>query len=212
MPCYSRSMKRALPYLAVAAVFGCGFSAGCGGATTAFTSTGPTLPAQPETCEFSVITAPPATPTTELGTIDIKYLKQTDWIYDESAFKRKVRAPVCRAGGDIVRARINENGLYMSATVLTTKPTAPVAPPSSQAPSEPETDDEVAAVAPPAATTEPARGTQGAAKTEKKADGAKHDEVAKATSGKKRSKKGASAKKDDDIRGKDGKIDIDKLL
>jgi hypothetical protein len=206
-------MKRALPYLAVAAVFGCGFSAGCGGATTAFTSKGPTLAARPDNCEFSVVAAPPTTPTTELGTIDIKYMKQTDWIYDESAFKRKVRAQTCRAGGDIVRAHINENGLYMSGTVLTTKVSAPVAPPRAPAPSEPEAIVAVAApVTPPNATSAPERGTQAAAKPEKKADGAKNDEVAKATSGKKRSKKGASAKKDDDIRGKDGKIDINKLL
>jgi type IV secretory pathway VirB10-like protein len=196
-------MQRALPYLAVAMVFSCGLSYGCGGATTAFTSTGPTLPAQPDTCEFSIVTASPTTPTTELGTIEIKYVKQTDWIYDEKVFKRKVRVQVCRAGGDIVRAHINDNGLYMSATVLTTKAAPVAAPVAAPAPAEPEATAEVAApVAPPPAAT-----TQAAAKPEKK-----DDEAAKATSGKKGSKKGASAKKDDDIHGKDGKIDIDSLL
>jgi len=189
-------------------VFSCGLGYGCGGATTAFTSTGPTLPAQPDTCEFSIVTAAPTTPTTELGTIEIKYVKQTDWIYDESAFKRKVRTQVCRAGGDIVRAHINDNGLYMSATVLTTK-AAPVPPPAAApAPPEPEAVTEVAPP-PPAAPPE----KQAATKPEKKTEAAKDDEAAKATSAKKGNKKGASAKKDDDIkRDKSGNIDIDSLL
>jgi hypothetical protein len=216
-PCYSRSMKRALPSLAVAAVFGCGV--GCGGATTAFTLTGPTLPAQPDQCEFAVVSTFPSQPITELGTVDIKYMKQTDWIYDEKAFKRKVRTDVCRSGGDTVFPHINDNGLYTSATVLTTKvPPEAAAPsaPATPAPSEPEATAEVAQPAPPPATTAPAaapdKGAQAAAKPAKKADGAKDAEAAKPAPGKKGNKKGASAKKDDDIHGKDGKVDIDKLL
>jgi hypothetical protein len=206
-------MKRALPCLAVAAVLG------CGGATTAFTRTGPTLTALPDNCDFAVATSSPSTPTTELGTIDIKYMKQTDWIYDEKAFKRKVRTEVCRSGGDTVLPHINDNGLYVSATVLTTK-APPAATPSASAAPEPEATaqaaEPVAAPPPPPATAAPAsgpdKGAQAAAKPETKS------EAAQPAPGKKGSKKGASAKKDpsakkdEDIRGKDGKIDIDKLL
>jgi hypothetical protein len=202
---------------------------GCGGATTAFKRTGPTLPAQPEACDFSIVRASPTGPSQELGTIDIKYQKQTDWIYDESAFKRKVRANVCQSGGDTVIPRINDNGLYMSATVLTTK-AIPVATPSpAVASSEPETAEPSA---PPSAetTTAPEQSTQAkgattpakkdaatpakkdAATPAKDPETAKIDDPAKPASGKKRSKKGASAKKDEAIVGKDGKVDIDKLL
>lgn len=222
-------MQRALPYLAVVAVIG------CGGATTAFKRTGPTLAAQPEGCEFSVVRASPTGPSRELGTIDIKYLKQTDWIYDESAFRRKVRANVCQSGGDTVVAHINDNGLYMSATVLTTKavpvPTPSPAVQSSELESTPEPETTVPA-APPRAetTTAPKKGTQARATATpatqagakpatpavatpaKKGEAAKVDDTAKAESGKKRGKKGASAKKDEAIVGKDGKVDIDKLL
>ena len=208
-------MKRALPYLAVVAVIG------CGGATTAFNRTGPTLAAQPEGCDFSVVTAKPRTPSEELGTIDIKYQKQMDWIYDESAFKRKVRASVCQSGGDTVVAHINDNGLYMSATVLTTRAIPAPTPSPAAASSEPETTAPDAQ--PPAeTTTAPAKRTQAptaappakqaTATPAKKEEAAKVDETANTASGKKRSKKGASAKKDPDIRGKDGKVDIDKLL
>jgi hypothetical protein len=210
-------MKRALPFIAVAAVFG-GFGVGCSGATTAFTRTGPTLPAQPDSCEFAIATTTPKEPATELGTIDIKYVKQTDWIYDEPVFRRKVRTLVCQSGGDTVVAHINDNGLYMNATVLTTKATPAPATPTPAAPPEPEvTADAPAPVASPATTAKapaaaPDKSAQAAAKPEKKEASAKDDEPAKALDGKKRTKKGASAKKDDDIRGKDGKIDIDKLL
>jgi hypothetical protein len=207
-------MKRALPYFAVVAVIG------CGGATTAFTRTGPTLAAEPKGCDFSVVGASPAA-ATKVGTIDIKYQKQMDWIYDESAFKRKVRADVCQSGGDTVVAHINDNGLYMSATVFTTKAIPDTTPSPAAATSEPET--EAPAAPPPAETkTAPEKGTQAqaaatpaknaAATPAKKEEAAKVDDTAKATSGKKRGKKGASAKKDEDIRGKDGKVDINKLL
>ncbi|HEX6245578.1 MAG TPA: hypothetical protein VFZ61_31860 [Polyangiales bacterium] len=212
-------MQRQLLCLAVAAVLG------CGGATTAFVPTGPTLAALPDSCDFSVV-ASPAPGSTELGTIELKYMKQTDWIYDEKAFKRKVRTQVCRSGGDSVVARINDNGLYMSGTVLTTKAVAapPAAEPSAPAPSEPETTAEAAPVAaPPAATAAPqnapaAPAKSAAAKPDKgaqaaaKPEAAKDDEAVKAVQNKKGNKKGASAKKDQDIRGKDGKVDIDKLL
>ena len=208
-------MRRALPYLAVVAVIG------CGSATTAFTRTGPTLAAQPEGCEFSVVRASPTAAARELGKIDIKYQKQMDWIYDESAFKRKVRADVCQSGGDTVVAHINDNGLYMSATVLTTKaipvatpspagassepePTVPAAPPPAETTTAPEKRTQAQAAATPA--------KQAAATPAKQEEAAKVDDTAKAASGKKRSKKGASAKKDEDIRGKDGKVDLDKLL
>ena len=208
-------MKRALPYLAVVAVIG------CGGAATAFTRTGPTLAAQPEGCDFSVVKASPTAPSKELGTIDIKYQTQMDWIYDESAFKRKVRANVCQSGGDTVVAHINDNGLYMSATVLTTKAVPVTTPSPAVASSEPET---TAPVEPPPAetTTAPEKRTQAqaaaapankaAAAPANKEEAAKVDDTAKAASGKKRSKKGASAKKDEHILGKDGKVDINKLL
>lgn len=200
-------MKRALPYLAVVAVIG------CGGATTAFKRTGPTLPAQPDGCDFSVVRTSPTAPSTELGTIDIKYQKQTDWIYDESAFKRKVRANVCQSGGDTVVAHINDNGLYMSATVLTTR-ALPRSPPSPEAASSALETTAPAAPPPAETTTAPQAGppAQAAATPAKKEAATKVDEPAKAASGKKRNKKGASAKKDEDIRGKDGKVDIDKLL
>jgi hypothetical protein len=212
---YGQSMKRALPYLAVAAVVG------CGGATTAFTRTGPTLAAQPKGCEFSVVRESPTAPSKELGTIAIKYQKQMDWIYDESAFKRKVRANVCQSGGDTVVAHINDNGLYMSATVLTTKAIPVTTPSPAVASSEPESTPP-AAPPPAETTTAPDKRTQAqaaatpakkaAATPAKKEEAAKVDDTAKAASGKKRSKKGVSAKKDEDIRGKDGKVDIDKLL
>jgi len=216
-------MKRALPYLAVVAVIG------CGGATTAFTRTGPTLAAQPDGCEVSVLTASPKEPSTELGTIDIRYAKQTDWIYKESAFKRKVRADVCRSGGDTVVAHINDNGLYMNARVLTTKAppvktpstavassepeaTLPAAPPPAETTTAPEKSTHTQAAATPAKQAAATPAKQAAAAPAKKEEAAKADEPAKAASGKKRSKKGATAKKDEDIRGKDGKVDIDKLL
>jgi hypothetical protein len=202
-------MKRALPSLAVAAVFGCALASGCSAATTAFTRTGPTLPAQPGNCEFTVAKAAPADPSTELGTVEIKYVSQTDWIYDEADFTRKVRGHVCQSGGDTVVPRINDNGLYVSGAVYTTKaaPAAPEAAPP--APPEPEAVQDVPAPAAtaPAPASAPDKSAQAAAKPEKK-----DDEPAKAVSGKKGTKKGASAKKDEDIRGKDGKIDIDKLL
>lgn len=208
-------MRRALPSITVAAVLGCIFASGCGGATTAFTRTGPTLPAQPGNCEFAVLSAAPGA-ATELGTIDIKYMKQTDWIYDEKAFKRKVGPQVCQTGGDTVVPRINDNGLYLSASVYTTK-SAPAAPDASPAaPPEPEAVDPVPEPAtspsPTAPAATPDKSAQAAAKPDAKAGAAKDDDAAKAVPGKKGSKKGASAKKDDNIRGKDGKIDIDKLL
>jgi hypothetical protein len=221
-------MKRALPYLAVVAVIG------CGGATTAFTRTGPTLAAHPDGCEFSVVTASPKEPSTELGTIELRYAKQTDWIYDEPAFKRKVRTHVCQSGGDTVVAHINDNGLYMNATVLTTKappaktpspevassepeatpPVAPppVAPPPAETTTAPEKSTQVQPVATPAKKDAAKPAKQDAATPAKKEEAAKGDDPAQAASGKKRSKKGASAKKDEDVQGKDGKVDIDKLL
>lgn len=167
------------------------------------------MPAQPGTCEFTLAKTAPGEASTELGTVAIKYVNQTDWIYDEKVFTRKVRPHVCQSGGDTVVPRINDNGLYISGTVYTTKaaPAAPAAPPA--APPEPEATQDVpapAATAPAPAAT-PEKSTQAAATPEKK-----DDEPAKAVSGKKGSKKGASAKKDENIRGKDGKIDIDKLL
>ena len=216
-------MKRALPYLAVVAVIG------CGGATTAFKRTGPTLPAQPEGCDFSIVRASPTAPSQELGTIDIKYLKQTDWIYDESAFRRKVRANVCQSGGDTVVPRINDNGLYMSATVLTTKAipvatpspavessepeaTEPAAPPAGETKTAPDKTTQAKDAATPARKDAAAPAKKDVATTAKKEDAAKVDDPAKPASGKKRNKKGASAKKDEAIVGKDGKVDIDKLL
>lgn len=202
-------MQRALPSLAVAAVLGCVLTSGCSAATTAFTRTGPTLPAQPTSCEIVVAKAAPGEPATEVGTVTLKYENQTDWIYDEAVFTRKVRPHVCQSGGDTVVPRINDNGLYVSGTVFTTKaaPAAPAAAPA--APPEPEVtqDAPAPAAAAPAPAPTPDKSAQAAAKPEKK-----DDEPAKALSGKKGSKKGASAKKDDNIRGKDGKIDIDKLL
>jgi type IV secretory pathway VirB10-like protein len=214
-------MKRALPYLAVVAVIG------CGGATTAFTRTGPTLAAQPDGCDFSVVTASPSGPSTELGKIDIKYAKQTDWIYAESAFKRKVRTHVCQSGGDTVVAHINDNGLYMNATVLTTKapplttPNPAVAstepeaasPPAESTPAPaPEKSTQALAAATPATKAAATPAGKAAVTPATKAETAKDDNPTKATSGKQRGKKGAGAKKDEDIRGKDGKVDIDKLL
>jgi hypothetical protein len=193
-------MRSALPLLAVAAVIG------CGGATTAYTRTGPTLAAQPDGCDFAVVTAPPSEPHTELGTIDITYTSQMDWIHDESAFKRKVRPLVCQNGGDTAVAHTNNNGLYVKATVLTTK----AIPSAEKAAPPPETAAAaVEAVAepvspPPAASPPPAEKTPPVV--------AKEEPAKKEETGKKGGKKGASAKKDDDIRGKDGKIDIDKLL
>jgi hypothetical protein len=194
-------MRQALPLLAVAAVVG------CSGATTGFSRTGPTIAAQPDGCDFAVMTAPPSEPYTELGYIDIKYTSQMDWIHDEAAFKRKVRPLVCQNGGDAAIAHTNSNGLYVKATVVSTKPiAAPAAPAAAEPASAAEAVEQVAAPAPPAvektAQTEPA----------KKEDVAKKEDIPKPETGKKGSKKGAAAKKDDDIRGKDGKIDIDKLL
>lgn len=215
-------MKRALPYLAVVAVIG------CGGATTAFTRTGPTLAAQPDSCDFSVVTTTPES-STELGKVDIKYLKQTDWIYDESAFKRKVRTHVCQSGGDTVVAQINDNGLYMKGTVLSTKAppvkesspavassepegAAPTAPPPAETTPAPEKSTQAQAAATPAKPAAATSAKPAAATPAKKDEVAKEDDPTKAAGAKKRGKKGASAKKDQDIRGKDGKVDIDKLL
>ena len=210
-------MKRALPYLTVAAIVGVGSAVGCGGATTTFTRTGPTLPSQPDSCDFSVVTASPGESTTELGKIDIKYMKQTDWIYDESAFRRKVRTHVCQSGGDTVVAHINDNGLYVDARVFTSKATQ-VAPPSPE-PASPEPEPEPTAEAaapspppPPASTTTPAKSSPATATPAKKGAAAKDGDPAKAVTAKKPGKKGASGKKEADIRGKDGKVDIDKLL
>ncbi len=184
---------------------------GCSGATTSFTRTGPTIPAQPDSCDFAIVMGRPSEPHTELGTIDLKYTNQTDWIYDESAFKRKVRPLVCQSGGDTVIAHTNDNALYTKATVLTTKP-LPKAPEA--APPAPETaaaavDSVAEPAAAPAAPSPPPAEKSAAAPAEKKEETAKKEE---APAGKKGGKKGASAKKEEDIRGKDGKIDIDKLL
>jgi hypothetical protein len=204
-------MKRALPLLTLTALVG------CSGATTAFTRTGPTLPAQPDSCDFAVATSRPTEPYTELGTIDIKYSTQTDWIYDESAFKRKVRPLVCQSGGDTAVAHLNDNGLYTKATVLTTKP-IPKAPEKEAAPPE-SAAQAVDSVAEPAAAAKPPPTPAPAAEKSAPAEPAKKEEsskkeasAAKDEASKKGGKKGASAKKEEDIRGKDGKIDIDKLL
>jgi hypothetical protein len=204
-------MKRALPLLTAAALVG------CSGATTVLTRTGPTLPALPDSCDFAVVMARPSDPHTELGTIDLKYTSQTDWIYDESAFKRKVRPLVCQSGGDTAIAHLNDNGLYTKATVLTTKP-IPKAPEKEAPP--PETAaaavESVAEPTPPPAPTkttaaEPAKAEPAKKEEPKKEASAKKDKEKEETP-KKGGKKGASAKKEEDIRGKDGKIDIDKLL
>jgi len=202
-------MKRALPCLAVAAVFG-GF--GCGGATTAFNRTGPTIAAQPDGCDFAVVTSAPSDPYTVLGTIDIQYTSQMDWIYEEPAFKKKVAPLVCQTGGDTAIAHTNDNGLYVKATVLTTKP-LPKAPEESSPPPETAAAAVDSVASPEPAAPPPAPEKSAEAKPDKKEESAKKDEADKeAVSGKKGGKKGARAKKDDDIRGKDGKIDIDKLL
>jgi hypothetical protein len=194
-------LKKALLLLAPAAILA------CGGAGTAFTRTGPTVPAQPDGCDFTVVKERPSQPLTELGTVDLKYTSQMDWIYEEAAFKRKVRPLVCQNGGDTVLAHTNDNGLYVKATVLTSKSAqaAPAsAPPPETASQSVESVTESPPPPPPAPVAEkPA--TEKPAEAEAKADDGKK-------SGKKGSKKGESAKKDSDIHGKDGKIDIDKLL
>lgn len=202
-------MKRAVPLFAVAALLGCG-------GTTSFTRTGPTVPAQPGGCDFAVVKTRPSEPHTELGTIDIKYTSQMDWIYDESAFKRKVRPLVCQSGGDTAIAHTNDNGLYVKATVLSTKvlpstaPAEPTPPPETAA----QASESASAKAPASPAAAPAAAAPAETKKEtKKEESAKKEASApEAPARKKGGKKGETAKKDADIRGKDGKVDIDKLL
>ena len=202
-------MKRAVPLFAVAALLGCG-------GTTSFTRTGPTVAAQPGGCDFAVVKVRPSEPHTELGTIDIKYTSQMDWIYDEAAFKRKVRPLVCQSGGDVAVAHTNDNGLYVRATVLSSKAPPPAAP--AEAPPTPETAAQASETAPAKAPASSAPPSAVAAPVETKKETKKEptakteDSAPEAPARKKGGKKGATAKKDADTRGKDGKVDIDKLL
>jgi hypothetical protein len=122
-------MKQVLLAVLASAFLGCA-------PAVALTRTGPTAPARPSGCDFAVLSAPPAESYTELGTIDLQYKSQTEWITKEAPFKRAIRPLMCQSGGDAAIAHINENGLYQKATVISTKPIAPEKAPTASASSE----------------------------------------------------------------------------
>jgi hypothetical protein len=140
-------MKQAHLFLAAVALLGCG-------PAVAFTPAGSaTYPPKPSACEVSVLQAPPTTPFQELGTIELQYKSQTEWITTEPAFKRRIQPLVCQAGGDAAIARINDNGLYMKATVLSLTPIKPSDAPAEKTSGSEPSEGEGAAETDPLADT-----------------------------------------------------------
>jgi hypothetical protein len=88
-----------------------------------------TAAAKPDDCTFDVLTTRPDGAFEELGAFEA-----TQAVASKIAdFKTAVAAQVCRAGGDAVIAVANDQGLYMTGTVLryTNAPgPAPVAEPA----------------------------------------------------------------------------------
>jgi hypothetical protein len=115
-------MKNLLLGLAALTLVGCG-------PTFAYRSAGVERPAKPPTCNFAVLTAPPAEPHQKLGTFTIQY-DNTGFIDKPEQLKRRIQADVCKVGGDAIEGHANRYGTYTKVTVYALQTAVPEAAPS----------------------------------------------------------------------------------
>jgi hypothetical protein len=89
--------------------------------------------AKPPTCEFRVVNLPPGQEFEEIATLT----SEDGFDTDPAKFKERVRADVCRVGGDVVFTEINAKGWYVRGTVLRRVAGAPASVEAHPAPSAP---------------------------------------------------------------------------
>jgi hypothetical protein len=109
--------------------------------TFVYRSAGVERPAKPPTCDFAVLTAPPAQPHQKLGTFTIQY-DNTGFIDKPEVLKRRIQADVCKVGGDAIEGHANKYGTYTKVTVYALQAAAPEAAPSDD--TEASADEETA--------------------------------------------------------------------
>lgn len=78
------------------------------------TATKPLQP-KPANCDFEIVGVPPASGYEEIATLSQSGGATTS---DPSTFKEKIRADVCRVGGDLVVYRINGLGDFLGGSVM----------------------------------------------------------------------------------------------
>jgi hypothetical protein len=69
---------------------------------------------KPENCDFELLTTRPDRPYDELGIVE-PAVKRASSVVE---FRDRIRADVCRAGGDAVLSEIGGSGLYERGTVI----------------------------------------------------------------------------------------------